>query len=131
MNTHIKATAIVMNPTISSHIDKYVKKIEHIIGDDESVKCDIEVGRTTAHHHKGDIFQAELHIVGNKHNIYTKAEKSDLLNAIDEACDEAIYSLTSRRKKYIAIARRGGAKVKALAKGLWPWGKDSDDTQNV
>jgi ribosome-associated translation inhibitor RaiA len=55
--------------------------------------------------------------------VYASSDKEDLYIAIDDAVDEASRSLTSKRKKYTALARRGGAKVKAMVKGLWPWGK--------
>lgn len=122
MNTHIKTTAITLTPTIDDHIKKHVAKIEDIFDGDESVKCDIEIGRTTAHHNKGDIFRAEIHIVGHKQNIYVKAEKHDLVVALDEVFADALHSMTSRRKKIIGLARRGGARVKSMVKGMWPFG---------
>jgi ribosomal subunit interface protein len=126
MNTNIKTKAITLTPAISEHINKHISKLENIVGGDETIKCDIEVGRTTSHHNKGDIFEAEIHLVGKKHNIYATVNRPDLYQAIDEVFDEAIHSLTSTRKKYIAIARRGGAKVKNIVKGLWPWGGETE-----
>jgi ribosomal subunit interface protein len=124
MNTHIKATAIEISPSLSEYLNKHIAKIENILDADESVKCDVEVGRTTAHHNKGVVFHAELHIVGKKYDIFARADRDDILVAVDEAFADALYSLTSRRKKYMAIARRGGARVKSLIRSAWPWGND-------
>lgn len=123
MHTNIKTTSISLTPAISEYLSKRLAKIDNLIGSDTSTICDIEIGRTTAHHHKGEIFRAEIHITSKHHDVYASSEKEDLYSAIDDAVDEAFRGLTSRRKKYIAVARRGGAKVKAMVKGLWPWGK--------
>ena len=127
MNTHIKTTAVTLSPAISEYINKHVAKIENLFNGDDSVKCDIEIGRTTAHHHKGDIFRAEIHIVGHKQNIFAEAEREDLTMAIDEVFVDAQYSMTSRRKKIIGLARNGGAKIKSMMRGMWPFG-NSDVT---
>ncbi len=120
MNTHIKTTAVTLTPAINDHIQKHLSKIDQIFNGDESVKCDIEIGRST-HHQKGDVFCAEIHIVGHKQNIFVKSNGYDLIVALDEVFDDAIYSMTSRRKKIIGLARRGGARVKNMVRGFWPF----------
>jgi len=122
MNTHIKTTAVTLTPAISEHIRKHIEKIENIFKGDESVKCDIELGRITTHHNKGDVFSAEIHILGHKQNIFAEANGADLLVILDEVFAAAIYSMTSRRKKVIAMARSGGASLKGMIKGMWPFG---------
>ncbi len=124
MNTHIKTTAVTLTPAISEYIKVHISKIERLFNADESVKCDIELARTTNHHNKGDIFRAEIHIVGHKQNIFVVADRPDLLVAIDEVFSDALYSMTSKRKKLIALARHGGAKVKSMVRGMWPFGND-------
>ncbi|MEI6396827.1 MAG: ribosome-associated translation inhibitor RaiA [Candidatus Taylorbacteria bacterium] len=126
MNTHIKTTAVTLTPAISEYINRHIAKIEHLFNADDSVKCDIELAKTTNHHQKGDIFRAEIHIVGHKQNIFAAADRQDLLVAIDEAFSDTLFSMTSRRKKVIALARHGGAKVKAMVRGLWPFGTSED-----
>ena len=44
--------------------------------------------------------------------------------ALDEVFADAIFSMTSRRKKVIALARRGGARLKTMMKDMWPFGGD-------
>ena len=120
MNTHIKATAVTMTPILSDYINKRLQKIEQHFGD-ASMQCDVELGRSTAHHQKGEVFRAEIHLVGNGYNVFAQSKKEDLHAAIDDACDEALRSLSSRRKKYISMVRRGGAMMKNMMKGMWPW----------
>jgi putative sigma-54 modulation protein len=121
MNTNIKTTNITLTDAISDYVTKRLEKIERIIGDDTSVQCDIELARTTTHHNKGDIFKAEAHIVGAGLNIYNSSEKEDLYAAIDEMRDSILRELKSHNKKHTSRIRRGGAAVKNMMKGLWPW----------
>jgi ribosomal subunit interface protein len=123
MNTNIKCTDITLTPAISDYVTKRLEKIETLLSNDSSAKCDIELARTTEHHNKGEIFRAEIHIVGSGKNIYASAEKDDLYTAIDAVRDEVFHEITSNKGKRLSLVRRGGARVKNMLKGLWPWGK--------
>jgi len=121
MNKNIKTTNITLTQAISDYTDSRLSKAEKLLVNDESVKFDIELAKTTGHHNKGDIFRAEVHIVGSNKNIYASSEKEDLYAAIDEVSDEVVREITSNKKRHIALVRQGGAKMKAMMKGLWPW----------
>jgi ribosomal subunit interface protein len=123
MNTNIKGTNISLSPAISDYVDKRLKKIDDILGEDGSIQCDVELAKTTEHHHKGDIFKAEIHIVGAGKNLYAAAEKSDLYAAIDTVRDDILRECKAGKGKRISLIRRSGARVKNMVKGLWPWGK--------
>lgn len=121
MNTNIKSTNITLSAAITDYADKKIKKVSKMLDSDPASQCDIELARTTAHHHKGEIFKAEIHIVGAGKNLYAVAEREDLYTAIDAVRDDIIRELKNAREKRTAFIRRGGAKVKAMIKGLWPW----------
>ncbi len=123
MNTNIKMTNISMTPAISEYVTKRLKKVENILSGDPSIQCDVELAKTTAHHHKGDIFRAEVHIVGSGKNLFASAEKDDLYVAIDAVQDDIMRELKVVKGKRISYIRRSGARVKDMVKGLWPWGK--------
>ena len=127
MKTNIRATTFTLTPAITSHIDKRLEKVARLLGSDPSVQYDIELSRTSAHHQKGDVYRAEMHIVGKGKNLYASAEHGDLYSAIDDVRDEILRELKAGKEKRMAFIRRGGAKVKAMMKGLWsfkkPWGK--------
>ena len=124
MNINIKTTAITLTPAISDYADKRLEKIAFLLENDPSVQCDVELAKTTGHHNKGDIFKAEIHLVGSGKNIYASVEKDDLYTAIDIVRDEIIFKLTSNKSKRVSMLRRGGAKMKGIIKGLWPWRKN-------
>ncbi|MBU6426907.1 ribosome-associated translation inhibitor RaiA [Patescibacteria group bacterium] len=121
MNTNIKSTNIALSPAISDYANKRLKKITAMLGRDPSIRCDMELAKTTEHHQKGDIFKAEIHIVGSGKNLYAVSNKADLYAAIDDARDEILRELKAKKEKRISLIRRGGARVKSMVKGLWPW----------
>jgi ribosomal subunit interface protein len=85
------------------------------------------LAKTTAHHLKGAIFKAEVHIVGADKNVYATSEKEDLYAAIDGVRDEILRELKVRKEKNISFVRRGGARVKAMLKGLWSWRSNKNE----
>ncbi|MCX6719101.1 MAG: ribosome-associated translation inhibitor RaiA [Candidatus Taylorbacteria bacterium] len=124
MNTNIKTTNITLSASISEYTEKRLGKIAKFLDDDPTTQCDVELAKTTEHHKKGDIFKAEIHIVGSGKNLYATADREDLYVAIDAVRDEILQELNARREKRISFVRRGGAKVKAMVKGMWPWGRN-------
>ena len=122
MNTNIKSTNVALSTAITDYADKRFNKIAKLLDHDPATQCDIELARTTAHHQKGEIFRAEIHIVGAGKNLYAVAEKADLYAAIDGVRDEILRELKNQKEKRISFISRGGARVKAMLKGLWPWG---------
>ena len=118
MNINIKTSGITLTDAISEYVSKRLDSIQKLIKD-EAAQCDVELGKTTSHHRNGDIFRAEIHIVGKDTNIYVTSEKEDLYAAIDAVRDEAARELTSSKDRKQSLIRRGGAKLKNSIKGLW------------
>jgi len=111
-------TNITTSPAISEYLDKRLESIAKIIGDDTSVKCDVELGRTSTHHNKGDVFKAEIHIVGGGKNLFAASEQVDLYSAIDAVRDEILQGLKADKSKKQSLGRKGGAEVKNIIKRL-------------
>lgn len=126
MNTNIKSSNVTLTPAIHDYVNKRLKKIAKILQSDESVMCDVELAKTTEHHNKGNIFRAEIHLVGKGMNHYSSSEMDDLYAAIDMVRDEIYVKLTEGKEKRISFVRRSGARVKNMVKGLWPFGKKMD-----
>ena len=84
-------------------LEKYVQSVESPTetGQRDSVMVDVEIGRTSRHHRKGDnVYRAEINVSlpGEKHVLRTESEQWDLYVAIDKAKDE----MQRRMKKYRA-----------------------------
>ncbi len=124
MNIRVKTTNVSLSPAISAYVDKRLAKTTKLVGGDPSIMCDIELGKISAHHQKGDIFRAEIHIVGPGLDAYASSEHEDLYAAIDEVRDEIMRDLRAKKGKRLSYIRRSGARVKDMVKGLMPWGEE-------
>ena len=124
MNTNIKGSGISLTPSITEYVDKRLKKVAKILGNDSALQCDVELARTTSHHNKGEIFKAEIHIVGSAKDVYASSEQEDLYSAIDIVTDDVLREVKSKKAKQISFVRRGGARMKSMMKGMWPWGRN-------
>ncbi|MDE1974932.1 MAG: ribosome-associated translation inhibitor RaiA [Patescibacteria group bacterium] len=122
MNINIKTSGITLTPAITEYANKRLTKLEKLLGGDPSYMIDLELGKTSGHHQKGDIFRAEIHIVGKGKDLYAAEEDSDLYAAIDAMKDEIVREVRASKGKRLSLVRRSGARVKAMVKGLWPWG---------
>ena len=129
MKINIQGLHTTLTPAIEAYTQKRIsslsKFIQHGTADassDESVVCNIDLVKTSAHHRSGDIFKAEamLH-TGSGKELYAVAEREDLYQAIDVLRDELERMLTSMKDKKITLFRRGAARVKSMIKGLRPW----------
>ena len=115
-----KATNIQFTEAVEEYLAKHlIAHIERLVDKgDESATLALEVGKTTRHHHKGDVFRAEanLHIKGV--NLRAESERNDLHAAIDEVRDEIVRELTANKKKRFNLLKRGGQKLKNLLRGI-------------
>lgn len=123
MNIRIKTTNVALTDSLREYVNRSLDKITRIVGGDPAIQCDIELARTTEHHQKGPIFHVDLHIVGSGHDQYAAAENEDLNLSITEVRDEIMRKLKSGKGKRISYIRRSGARVKAMVRGIWPWGE--------
>lgn len=117
MTINIKTTNISLTDAISDYTSKRLDAITQFFKDDTTVKCDVELGKTSNHHKNGDIFRAEIHIVGKGKDLYASAEEDDLYKAIDMVRDEMLREVRTGKDKNITQSRKGGAKIKSLIKG--------------
>lgn len=82
----IKATGIELTDAIKDAVEKDLASLESMtarFGDGVSV--DVEVGKTTNHHHKGEIFRAEMSLRIPGKTIRVEETAEDLYAAIKEA----------------------------------------------
>ncbi len=86
MDIKIKATKIELTPAIEIAVNEKFSGLEKYF--DNIIGCEVEVAKTTAHHHKGDIFRAEINLQVPKKIIRAEAETDDLYKSINEAKDK-------------------------------------------
>lgn len=120
MRINEKGTNLEVTEAIRSYLYKKLEHIEKFIDvKDESVMCDVELGKTTNHHKNGDIFRTEINLKIKGNNLRAVSEMEDLFASIDVAKDEMVRELQSHKDKKISLVRRGGAKMKNFVKGFF------------
>lgn len=119
MHINIKATHITLTPETSEYLDKRLASLEKLIDPaDTSAMADVEVGKTTIHHRRGDVFRAEINVRTAGKQFRAVAQESTLYNAIDKARDEVLREMRRNKRKQIHLLKRGGAKIKEFTRDL-------------
>ena len=117
MNINLKATNFELTPAIREYAEKKVNGLEKFIRiTDESVQAWVEVGRTTNHHNKGDVYRAEIqiHIPHYGRGVRAEATCQTLNEAIDGAHDKIKLELEKVKDKKISLVRKGARAIKKL-----------------
>jgi len=84
----------------------------------ESVRTEVEIGKTTQHHQKGDFFRAEVNVHLPHKHLRAVSETGDLYGAIDLVRDELFDEITAFQGKKITLFRRGARTIKSIIKGI-------------
>ena len=86
MNIILKGTHLDLTPSLRIYINKKLGPLANLIKKIDaagSAEFEVEVARTTTHHHKGPIFRAEAHLRLPKKTFYVAEEEYDIRAAID------------------------------------------------
>lgn len=114
MKVNIKATHTKLTPAVEDRIARVYERLEKLanVGDPEALKCDVEVGKITEHHRKGNIFRAEINFTAAGKYFRAVAEGETEVAALDLAHDEIKHELVHWKHKKQSFSRRLGAKFK-------------------
>ena len=120
MRINEKGINMQITPDIKDYLYKKLAHLEKYINPaDESVLCEVELGKISNHHKNGDVFKTEinLHIAGK--NLRAVSEMDELFASIDVAKDEMVRELQTNKDKRVSLMRKGGAKIKNIIKGVF------------
>lgn len=107
MQVDIKTKNIELTDAIRSAVEKKMKSLEKKVERfGESVTAEVEVGKTTHHHHKGEVFRAEVHVRLPGKLVYAEETNEDLYAAVNEATREAERQIIDYKEK-LQDSRRG------------------------
>jgi len=113
----IKATNIELTNAIQKYVDKKMEVVFNVLNDpDATVR--FEVAKTTNHHNKGELYQAEVDILSNGDKFFSRSIKEDLYSAIDDVKEEVFREVTYLKDKKETLFRRGARSVKKMFKGI-------------
>ncbi|MEK7148188.1 MAG: ribosome-associated translation inhibitor RaiA [Patescibacteria group bacterium] len=118
MKINITAKGIELTPAISEYVTRKVSALEKYFESSPDAVAQVEVGKSTQHHKSGDVFRAEVHIIGAGLDLYATSEQADLYAAIDVVKDEIISTAMHKKGKFQTMSRKGGQAVKNMMKGL-------------
>ncbi|MFA5083969.1 MAG: ribosome-associated translation inhibitor RaiA [Candidatus Paceibacterota bacterium] len=102
MKITIKATNMDLTPALSQYIEEKVGSLAKFIKNyeiDSEIQARVEVGRSTRHHHSGNVFRAEVNLDLPKKILRSVAEKEDIRVAINRARDELQQEIKKRNQK--------------------------------
>jgi len=86
MEITIKATGITLTPDLEKVINDKVGGLSKFF--DNIIRANVEVGRTTRHHQKGDVFLAEVNLEVPKKIIRAESETQDIIVSLNDVKDK-------------------------------------------
>ncbi len=114
MKIKIKTTGFNLTLAILNYVESKLNSLDKILPYDESIRADVEIGKTTKHHQKGDIFKAEVNLIIPGRLIRVAAEQWDLRVAIDAVKDGLQREIKSNKEKSFSLYKRGARLFKRL-----------------
>ncbi|PIR88870.1 MAG: ribosomal subunit interface protein [Candidatus Harrisonbacteria bacterium CG10_big_fil_rev_8_21_14_0_10_40_38] len=90
MNINIKATNIDLTPALREYVEEKIGSLKKFTSRwdlEGGVSTAVEVGRTTKHHNKGDVYRAEVNIKIPHGFLRAEHEGPDVRLAIDKVRD--------------------------------------------
>lgn len=107
-----------LTEALSGYINKRLSKIRKFVKKGLDGVIYVEVAKTTNHHKQGDVYKAEFNveILGNK--FYVFSEKEDLYKAIDDAQNELVRQIKSKKDRSKTLFKRGSTSIKKMLKGI-------------
>lgn len=132
MRTIVKTKDIELTSALTEYLDKELDKIRRLLKRAEKAKdkeearqgrepftARIELGRTTQHHKKGQVFRAEINLaVPGNEVLRAEAKREDLRTALTEACDELTRVIKEWKGKRTTLRRKGAREAKRKMRGL-------------
>lgn len=116
MRVTIRQNKIKITPALSKYIEmKVVRPVRRFLketADSALPIFDLEFGRTTRHHKKGNVYRAEANLHIGKRVFRAEAEAQDIRAACDILEEELKRELRSFKGKVSAVARRQERRTK-------------------
>lgn len=115
---NIKATNMELTEAIQGYVEKKLSLLDKLVQNEgEAVFANVEIGKTTMHHHNGDVFVAEVNIHTPGKDFRAVSNTEDLYAAIDMVKDELAREMTSHKDKKRVLVKKGGLAIKNMLRG--------------
>jgi len=98
MQIDIKGTNLELTEAIKNYVNEKIGSLDKFF--EGILEARVDIGLTTKHHQKGNIFRAEVNLeVPRKHILRAEAEREDLYMAINEVKNELQQQLKKFKGK--------------------------------
>lgn len=114
MKINIKATRTKITPAVRERIDRICERLETLanVHDPDALECDIEIGKITEHHRKGNVYRAEINFTAAGKYFRAVSEGETETAALDLAHDEIKHEFVHGKHKAQSRVRKEGARMK-------------------
>ncbi len=112
MKILIRSMQIDVLPALKRHIDEKIGLLENHL-DPKHVslaEARVEVGRPSGHHHKGEVFYAEVNLKIGKEFMRCSVEDSDLYSAVNKCRDDLERQISKDKTKHVSKRRKAERK---------------------
>lgn len=117
---NIKATNLTLTPELRGYVERRFESLAGLLDfNDPTLKVQIEVGRTTRHHDKGEVYRAEFNVRLRRGSFRSVAEGATIQAAIDDAREALETNLERAKKRSASFVRRSGRAMKDLVRGWY------------
>jgi putative sigma-54 modulation protein len=118
MKTNIKASGLSITDAVRDYVDEKLGGVEKFVNSKSGpVRMEVELERTTSHHHKGEIFRAEVNLKLGGNLLRAESTDVNLYSAIDLVREEIVRELKSSKEKKESLVRKGSRLLKGLIRG--------------
>ncbi|MBM3281573.1 MAG: ribosome-associated translation inhibitor RaiA [Candidatus Harrisonbacteria bacterium] len=107
MKIIVRATNIELTEPLKEYINMRIEPLSKFLGKmdlEGAVEAQVEVGRMTHHHHKGDVFRAEVNLHLPKKSLRAESETYDARVAIDNVRDTLAREIKEYKERISEMA---------------------------
>lgn len=119
ININIKSTGLDLTDAIRNYVNEKISMLEKVIDSDKQAQIDVEVGRTTEHHHSGDVYRCEINVTIDGDFTRAVAKQEDLYAAIDVAKDDIAEQLREKKNRKTSDTRKEQRSFKRMLRRFW------------
>jgi ribosomal subunit interface protein len=122
MNIKIRTKNISLNESLDAWVREKVNELKKFLGKfknenevesgRDKIKIEVEIGKISKHHKKGEVFRAELQLFLPRKKLRAVVKNIDLRTAIIEARDQLGREIKRYKGKRLDRARKWARRVK-------------------
>lgn len=99
--TELQGTGMEITDAIRAYVNEKVESLARFTERFDPCDAAIEIGKTSGHHNKGDVFFAEMNVSLPGDVLRSHVERDDVYAAIDEAKDDIKRQLVDKKEKML------------------------------